>query len=118
MGIQRRGHAALATEELIDRHTRALALDVPQRHVDAAQRVVEHRPAAPVRRHVRRLVDVLDVVGVAADEERLEVLLDRGHDRQRPLRKRRAAQPVQSWLARLDLDDDQADAIRRGADRA
>ena len=52
----------------------ALALDVPQRDVHAAHRVEQHRAVAPVRAHVARLPDVLDLVDVAADEERLEVL--------------------------------------------
>ena len=53
-----------------------LALDVPERHVDAAHRVEQHRAVPPVRADVGRLPDVLDLVGVAADQERLEVLLD------------------------------------------
>jgi len=37
-----------AAEQLPDGHPGLLALDVPQGFVDAADRVVEHRPAAPV----------------------------------------------------------------------
>ena len=117
VGVQRRRLAALAAEQLVDGHARPLALDVPQRLVDAGQRVVQHRPAAPVGADVGRLIDVFDVVRVAADQERLEVLLDRGDDRQRPLGERGAAQPVQARLAGLDFDDDQANAVGRGADR-
>jgi len=35
MRVQRCGHAALAAEQLVDGHARALALDVPERLVDA-----------------------------------------------------------------------------------
>ena len=63
----------LAAEQLIERHAGALGLDVPQRDVDAAHRVEQHRPVPPVRADVARLPDVLDLVDVAADEKRLQV---------------------------------------------
>src|SRR5262252_10542423 len=99
MRVEPRCLAALAAEELPHGHPRALALEIPQRHVDAGQCVVEHRPAAPVRADVCRLKDVLDVIRVAPQQEWLEVLLNRGDDRQRPLGERSAAQAVQTWLA-------------------
>src|SRR6185503_13369787 len=51
--------ANLAAEQLIERHVRAFALDVPQRDVHAAHRVEERWAVAPVRAHIRRLPDVL-----------------------------------------------------------
>ena len=107
----------LAAEQLIERHPGALALDVPERDVDAAHRVEEHRPVAPVRAHVARLPDVLDLVDVAADEERLEVLVDRRLHDERALRERRAAPADEARLGRLDLHDHEADAVRRRQDR-
>ena len=107
----------LAAEQLIERQAGALALDVPQRDVDAAHRVEEHRPVAPVGADVARLPDVFDLVDVAADEERLQVLLERGLHDQRALRERRAAPADEARLGRLDLHDDEADAVRRGEDR-
>ena len=75
------------------------------------------RPVAPVRADVGGLPDVLDLVGVAADEERLQVLLDGGLDDQRALGEGGAAEAVQARLAGHDLDDDEADAVGRGEDR-
>ncbi len=105
-----------AAEQLIERHPGALALDVPQRDVDAAHRVEEHRTVAPVRAHVARLPDVLDLVDVAPDEERLQVLLDRRLDDQRALGEGGAAPADQSRLGRLDLHHDQPDPVGRGQD--
>ena len=63
--------AHLAAEQLVERQAGALTLDVPQRDVDAAHRIEQDRAVAPVRAHVARLPDVLDLVDVAADQERL-----------------------------------------------
>ena len=95
----------------------ALALDVPERLVDAGHRVVQDRPRAPVGADVRGLPDVLDSVGVLADEERAEVLLDGGDDGERTLGEGGAAEAVESGLVGLDLDDHEPDAVGRGADR-
>ena len=114
--IQRRSLAALTTEQLIDGHARPLALDIPQRLVHAGERVVEHRPTAPVGADVGRLINVFDVVRIAPDQERLEILLDRRDHDQRALSEGRAAKAIQAGLARLDFHDDESDAIRRCAD--
>src|SRR5690348_17224091 len=45
------GLAALAAEQLIDRHTGAFTENVPQRHVYAADGVAEHRAVPPIRRY-------------------------------------------------------------------
>jgi hypothetical protein len=112
------GRAAdTAAEQLVDGHPGPLALDVPQGLVDAGHGVVEDRPAAPVGADIRRLPDVLDVVRVAADEERPQVVLDRGHDRERALRERRAPDAPETRVARLDLHDHEPDAVRGRADR-
>ena len=82
-----------------------LALDVPERHVDAAHRVEQHRAVPPVRADVRRLPDVLDLVDVAADQERLQVLVDGRLHHAGALGERGTAQAVEARLARRDLDD-------------
>src|SRR4051812_29719652 len=64
--------AGLAAEQLIEWHARSLRLDVPERLVDAGHRVVQDWAAPPVRAEVHRLPDVLNVVGVAAEHERLQ----------------------------------------------
>ena len=53
-----------------------LALDVPQGHVDAGDGVVQHRAVAPVAVDHRHLKGLFDPRDVAADDERLEVMLD------------------------------------------
>ena len=45
------------------------ALDVPQRHVDAADGVVQHRAVAPVGVDVHHVPQVFDVGRVAALEQ-------------------------------------------------
>ncbi len=107
----------LAAEQLIERHPRAFAFDVPERDVHAAHRVEEHRPVAPVRAHVARLPDVFNLVHVAADEERLQVVVERGLDDERTLRERRAAPADETRLGRFDLHDDEPNAVRRRQDR-
>ena len=69
--------ANLAAEQLVDRHVRLPALDVPQRLVDAADRVVQHAAVAPVRAVVHRLPSIVDAIGRLADQERLQILVDR-----------------------------------------
>ena len=51
-----------------------LAGDVPQRHVDAADRGVEDRPAAKERAAIHLLPQVLDAGGVLPDKKRAEPL--------------------------------------------
>ena len=115
--VARGAEAALAAEQLVDGHAGPLALDVPERDVHAAHRVEQHRAVAPVGADVGGLPDVLDLVDVAADEERLQVLLDgRLHD-VGALRERGAAQAVEARLARLHLHHHQPDAVGRREDR-
>ena len=91
------------------------ALDVPQRLVDAADGVVQHRAVAPVGAVVHRLPDVVDAVGGLADQERLQILLDGRHDQVGALREGAAAVAVQAVLIGDDLDDDQPHARRAGS---
>ena len=108
--------ADLAAEQLVDRHVGALALDVPQRDVHAAHRVEQHAAVSPVRADVGRLPDIFDLVDVAPDEKRLEVLLDGGLHHQGALGEGGAAIADQARFARHDLHDDQSDPVRRGED--
>ncbi len=108
--------ANLAAEHLVQRQPGALAEDVPQRDVDAAHRVEEHRPVAPVRADVHRLPDVLDLVDAPADQERPQVLIDRRLHHQGTLRERGASPAVQAGLVGDDLHDHEADAVGRGQD--
>jgi hypothetical protein len=117
VGVEGHRVAALAPEELMYRHPCPLAFYIPQRHVRAGQGVVQDRAAAPVRTHVGRLVDILDIVRVAADEERLQILLDGRDDGQRALGERGASEAVELGLVGLDLDDHEPYSLRRRADR-
>jgi hypothetical protein len=96
--------AAAPAEQLVQRHAGELPLYVPQGEVDAGERVVEDGARSPIAAHIRRLVDVFDVGGVASLDERGEILLDRLDDRVRPLRERGAAEAEQVRLGRFDLD--------------
>src|SRR5208282_1210712 len=107
-----------APQELIDRHARSLALAVPEGHVYAAHGVKQNRAVAPVRADVGRLPDVLDLVDIAADQERLEVLVDRDLHRERALGECGTAQSIEARFRSHDLDDDQLDPVRRGHDRS
>ena len=57
-----------AAEQLVERHVRGLGLDVPERHVDGADRGHGDRAAAPVGALVEVLPDVLGAHRVLADE--------------------------------------------------
>src|ERR1035437_9543685 len=109
--------AALAAEQLVHGHAGPLALDVPERLVHAGDGVVQNWSAPPVGADHSCLPDIFDVVGVPTEQEWLEVLLDGGDDGKRPLREGGAAEAPKASVARLDLDDHQADAVGCRADR-
>ena len=76
------------------------------------------KSTGPLRQssYVARLPDVLDLVDVAPDQERLEYSSIAVLHDQRSLRERRAAPADQPRLGRFHFDDDQPDAIGRGQD--
>jgi len=98
---------ALAAKKLVDRHAGLLALDVPQRHIDAGDRVVEHWAVAPVTMHHGHPPGLFDARDIASQHERRDVLFDRGDDGMLALRESGATQAVQPGLGGDDLDDDQ-----------
>src|SRR5690606_19881118 len=57
-----------AAEQLVDRHAQGLALDVPQRLVDAGDRAHQDRAAAVEAAAVQHLPQVVDARRIAADE--------------------------------------------------
>ena len=109
-----RALATLAAQQLVDRHVGLLALDVPQRLVDAGDGVVEHRPVAPVAVHHHHAKEFLDARDIAADEEGLEVMLDGRLHGEDALCEGGAAQAVETRFGRDDLDDAQARPARLG----
>ena len=76
MHVDGRAAAAAAAPELVAGHARRLALDIPQRHLQRADGVVQHRAVAPVAVVHGAVPEVGDGAGVAADGERLEVAFD------------------------------------------
>ena len=103
----------LAAEQLIERHAGAFGFDVPEGDVDAAHRIEQHRPIAPIRAHITRLPDILDFVYIAPDQKGLQILLDRRLNDKRTLCKGRAPPTHEAGLRRFDFHDDQPDTIRR-----
>ena len=92
--VDRRGFACSATQQVVDRHVRHLALDVPQRLVNSRQRIVQYRTVAPVGGDVCTLPDVFDICHVASHQERREIVIHRGLDRGGTLRESSASDAV------------------------
>ena len=111
------GLTGAAAQQVVHRHVRHLALDVPQRLVDAAQGVSKDGAVAPVGTDVGRLPDVLNVGDAAADEKRAEVVIDRRLDGERLPVVRGAAEAVEAGLGGLDLYDGEGVVVRLGQDR-
>src|SRR5205823_3140152 len=93
----------LAAEQLIERHAGAFGFDVPEGDVDAAHRIEQHRPIAPIRAHITRLPDILDFVYIAPDQKGLQILLDRRLNDKRTLCKGRAPPTHEAGLRRFDF---------------
>ena len=110
--VHGRGAAAAAAPELVARKAGGLALDVPERHLHGAYRVVQHRAVAPVAVVHGAVPEVGDGRRVAADRERLHVALDRGLHGPEPLREGATAPAVEAGLVGDDLGDDQRHAGR------
>src|SRR5262249_14524935 len=70
----------LPAEQLVDRHAERLALDVPERVLDARKRPAEERAAAPEGLPVDQRPELLDLEWVGSDQVALEVG-DRGQER-------------------------------------
>ena len=109
-----RAGTALAAQQAVDGQARDLALDVPQRHVDAGDGVVEHGAVAPVGGAVEHLPGVLDVVHVAADHRGAEVFVNGGLDRQNALGEGGAAEAVEAGFGGFYLDHEQVAAAGGG----
>src|ERR1051325_636249 len=112
------GEAAFPSQELINRKTGALTLDIPERHIDAAQGIVQHWSVAPVRTRVSCLPNVLNIIRIAAATKRVKILFDRGFDCEGPLLKRSASQSVEAGFARLYLNYHEPDSLGCSQDRA
>ena len=118
MHVDIRTLAALAPHEIMYRHAGLLSLDIPERHVNSGERVIEYRSLPPVGTYLGGQEDILDFSNVAASQKRVEVFLHRFHHGQRSLGEGGTAESIKSWLAGFQLDDDQPDPGRRGKNAA
>ena len=116
MGIAGNARPAFSSEQLVEGHPRQLSLNIPQRHIHAGQRVVEHRSVAPIAHSHGGLPDILNIGRVLADQERTQIFFNDGHHRQIPMGKGGAAHAVQAGLTGFYLHRHQIDALRRCAD--
>jgi hypothetical protein len=117
VSIQRNRRTNLSAEELVYRHARAFCANIPKRAVDPGKRIVQGHAAAEIRRHIRRLPDILDALHALALAERAQVLIDSSLHRQRTLAVRGAADPVQTRLTRQNLHNHQMIAADLRGDR-
>ena len=70
-------------------------------------RVVQHRTIAPVGAVVHRLPEIVDAVGLLADQKRLQVLLHGRHNQIGALRESAAPISIEPVLIGDHLDHDQ-----------
>src|SRR4029079_10642449 len=96
--------ARLAAEQPPHRDVELLAPDVPQRHLDAADRGVADDAEPPERVLGQNAHSLLDVARVAPEHERLEVLYRTDDGARLPL-QRGLAPTVQSRLIGLDAHE-------------
>jgi hypothetical protein len=101
-----------ATEQLVDRQTRNLPLDVPERLLDGAHRREGDGTAAEERLAVHQLPQMLDPRRVLADDV-LPILLDRRSDRARVGRQASLPDPAHTFVR---LDDDEEPVPRPDVD--
>ena len=113
MPVDEHGFARRPAKKLIDRRAKRLALDVPQRCIDGADRRHRHGTPTPVRAGVEVLPRVFDAARVAADEQRHDVIAQVAGDGELAAIQRRVAQPVDAVL-RYNLQGDEVSA--RAAD--
>ena len=116
MRVERNRGPHFAAQEVVNGHARALAHDVPEGAIHAAKSVVPFDAAAEIRLQVGRLPDVFNLVHVAADHERLGVLLQKSCNRQRALPMGSASQSVEAGLTGHQLYDHQLVGARLSED--
>ena len=83
MGVDADPLTRRPAQELVDRHAQGFPLDVPERHVDPAERAGQDRAASVERVPVNRLPVVHHLARVLAHQVGLD-LLDRRGDGQGP----------------------------------
>src|SRR5439155_18244574 len=71
--------AALAAEQVVERHARHLGLDIPQGDVDRGNGAQGDRPPAPIGSSVKKLPDILDPARILADQRGDDMVLQIGN---------------------------------------
>ncbi len=84
VAIDHHARAGGAAQQLINRHVGRFAFDIPQRHIDRRDRRHGDRATTPVGPFVEVLPDVFDLMRIAADQLRADVIFQVGGDRQFP----------------------------------
>ena len=61
MAIDGSASTSFSTEQVIDRHASNLALDIPERHINARECIVGNRSVAPIPIDLTGLPNIFDV---------------------------------------------------------
>ena len=118
VAVDRHGLAHFAAPKLPNRHVRRLADNIPQGHITARNRVVEHRAVAPIGGVHHVLPGVVHVQGVMADEQLAHVVVDNRENRGESLGIGGASIAIQPGLIGVNAHDNQVGALGRGGDGA
>jgi len=111
MAIDHHAFPAGPAQKLIDRKTRNLALDVPQRHVDRRDGGHGDGAAPPIGALVEILPDILDPVRVPPDQAGKDMVGQIACHRQFAAVERRVAHAIYAFVG----DDLEGDEIAAGA---
>src|SRR5690606_700642 len=103
-------------QQFVDRHSKGLALDVPERLLDAGDSAEADGAERPEAEAGHPPYDVLDAGRVLADHEGLQVLDGRADGARLPF-ERRLAPAMQAGLVGQDLDEDPVAMDRVDDDR-
>ena len=109
MPVQGNSFSAFSPEQIIDRHSRQFALDVPQCLIYSGHSVVQYRTVSPIGTAHHRLPDFLDVLYIFFHKQRLQILLHCGYHRFVSPRKGGTAVAVQLRLRCFYLHNHQVD---------
>ena len=103
----------LAAQQVPDRRPQGFSLDVPERHVDAAERPRAHHAGHAMRHHGAEglLPEPLDIAGILTDEQRRQIL----HRALHHARPAAALADAGDAGVRIDLEEE---PIARGASAA
>src|SRR6266446_738250 len=114
--VNRNSDPAPTTEQLVNRHVGSFAFQIPERHINAAERQIHGCVVSPERTHIAALPNVFDLVRIATHQT-LRQYLDRRRNSSWTEKIACRAYPVKPMLARFDLHEAPA-CVRACLDRA